>query len=101
MYGSKPEPAGIVSVDREGVKTYHRAPMSVALPERLDASRMVQARRSFEGKLPIASFQRLRGSLAAVENGAKVEGEARYELSSARTSLASHILPCASMPICR
>jgi len=79
MYGSKPEPAGIVSVDREGVKTYHRAPMSVALPERLDASRMVQARRSFEGKLPIASFQRLRGSLAAVENGAKVEGEARYE----------------------
>jgi len=87
MYGSKPEPAGIVSVDREGVKTYHRAPMSVALPERLDASRMVQARRSFEGKLPIASFQRLRGSLAAVENGAKVEGEARYELEFGKDEL--------------
>jgi DUF177 domain-containing protein len=87
MYGSKPKPAGIVSVDRKGVKTYHRAPMSVALPERLDASRMVQARRSFEGKLPIASFQRLRGSLAAVENGAKVEGEARYELEFGKDEL--------------
>ena len=81
MYGSKPGSAGIVSVDRKGVKTYHRAPMSVALPERVDASRMVQARRSFEGKLPIASFQRLRGSLAAVE------GEARYELEFGRDEL--------------
>lgn len=81
MYGSKPDPAGIVSVDTEGVKTYHRAPMSVALPERVEASRMVQARRSFEGKLPIASFQRLRGSLAAVE------GEARYELEFGRDEL--------------
>jgi len=55
--------------------------MSVALPERVDASRMVQARRTFEGKLPIASFQRLRGSLAAVE------GEARYDLQFGRDEL--------------
>jgi uncharacterized protein len=55
--------------------------MSVALPERVDASRMVQARRTFEGKLPIASFQRLRGSLAAVE------GEANYDLEFGRDEL--------------
>ena len=81
MYGSKPEPAGIVSVDREGVKTYHRAPMSVALPERVDASRMVQARRSFQGKLPLASFRRLRESLAAAE------GEANYDLDFGKDEL--------------
>ncbi|HEX5121680.1 MAG TPA: YceD family protein [Rhodanobacteraceae bacterium] len=61
--------------------------MSVALPERVDASRMVQARRTFEGKLPIASFQRLRGSLAAVENGANVEGEASYDLEFGKDEL--------------
>jgi uncharacterized protein len=55
--------------------------MSVALPERVDASRMVQARRTFEGKLPIASFQRLRGSLAAVE------GEASYDLEFGKDEL--------------
>jgi uncharacterized protein len=81
MYASKPGPSGIIPVDRGGVKTYHRAPMSVALPERVDASRMVQARRTFEGKLPIASFQRLRGSLAAVE------GEASYDLEFGKDEL--------------
>jgi uncharacterized protein len=48
--------------------------MSVALPERVDASRMVQARRSFQGKLPLASFRRLRESLAGAE------GEAEFDL---------------------
>jgi uncharacterized protein len=72
---------GPLAVDREGVKTYHRAPMSVALPERVDASRMVQARRSFQGKLPIASFGRLRESLAAVE------GEANYDLEFGKDEL--------------
>ncbi|MET0229620.1 MAG: YceD family protein [Rhodanobacteraceae bacterium] len=48
--------------------------MSVALPERVDASRMVQARRSFQGKLPLASFERLRASLAVAE------GEANFDL---------------------
>jgi len=87
MYGSKPVLTGIASVDSGGVKTYHRAPMSVALPERVDASRMVQARRTFEGKLPIASLPRLRGSLAAVENGAGVEGDAKYDLEFGRDEL--------------
>jgi DUF177 domain-containing protein len=81
MYGGKPDPPAIVSVDTEGVKTYHRAPMSVALPERVDASRMVQARRSFQGKLPLASFRRLRESLAAAE------GEANYDLDFGKDEL--------------
>jgi DUF177 domain-containing protein len=55
--------------------------MSVALPERVDASRMVQARRSFQGKLPLASFGRLRASLAAVE------GEADYDLEFGKDEL--------------
>jgi uncharacterized protein len=61
--------------------------MSVALPERVDASRMVQARRSFQGKLPLAAFGRLRESLAAVEEGANVEGEADYDLEFGRDEL--------------
>jgi len=68
-------------VDRKGGKTYHRAPMSLALPERVDASRMVQARRSFHGKLPLASLKRLRGSLAADD------GVAEYELEFGRDEL--------------
>ena len=55
--------------------------MSVALPERVDASRMVQARRSFQGTLPLASFHRLRGSLAAVD------GVADYDLEFGRDEL--------------
>ena len=55
--------------------------MSLALPERVDASRMVQARRTFQGKLPLASFGRLRASLAAVE------GEADYDLEFGKDEL--------------
>jgi uncharacterized protein len=55
--------------------------MSVALPERVDASRMVQARRSFQGKLPLASLGRLRGSLAAAD------GTADYDLEFGRDEL--------------
>ena len=36
-----------------------------ALPESVDAWRMVQTRRSFQGTLPLAALSRLRGSLAA------------------------------------
>jgi uncharacterized protein len=39
--------------------------MSVTLPESVDAWRMVSARRSFEGTLPIASMARLREALAS------------------------------------
>ena len=81
MYCGKPGPSGIVPVDRGGVKTYHRAPMSVALPERVDASRMVQARGSFQGKLPLASLRRLRASLAAAE------GVADFDLEFGRDAL--------------
>jgi uncharacterized protein len=41
--------------------------MNAALPESVDAWRMVQARRSFQGSLPLASLPRLRGSLAATD----------------------------------
>ena len=55
--------------------------MSVALPERVDASRMVQARRSFQGRLPLASLARLRQSLAASD------GVADYDLEFGRDEL--------------
>jgi uncharacterized protein len=48
--------------------------MSAEVPEVLDAWRMVAARRELEGKLPLSSMERLRGSLA------DTEGEARFEL---------------------
>lgn len=48
--------------------------MSAEVPEVLDAWRMVAARRGLEGKLPLSSMERLRGSLA------DTEGEARFEL---------------------
>jgi uncharacterized protein len=41
--------------------------MNSVLPESVDAWRMVQARRSFQGRLPLASLPRLRGSLAATD----------------------------------
>jgi uncharacterized protein len=47
-------------------------PNRVGLPDRVDVARQVQARRLFEGVLPLAAMQRLRGSLASGE------GEARY-----------------------
>ncbi len=46
----------------------------VPVPEVLDASRMVAARRGVEGRVPLASLTRLRDSLA------DVEGEAVYSL---------------------
>jgi uncharacterized protein len=55
--------------------------MSLALPERVDASRMVQARRSFQGTLPLASLSRLRASLAADD------GVADYDLEFGRDEL--------------
>ena len=55
--------------------------MSAALPDRVDVARQVQAQRAFEGSLPLASMQRLRGSLA------NTEGEARYALEFGRDSL--------------
>jgi len=48
--------------------------MSQALPENVDAWRMVQARRRFEGKLPLAALTRLAADLAAAD------GDAAYDL---------------------
>jgi uncharacterized protein len=55
--------------------------MSAGLPDRVDVARQVQARRRFEGTLPLASMKRLRGSLAA--DG----GEARYAIEFGRDEL--------------
>lgn len=48
--------------------------MSAPLPERLDAERMVSARRTFHGSLPVASLKRL---VAALANDS---GEVEYDL---------------------
>lgn len=65
----------------KGGSTYHRAPMPAALPDRVDVARQVQARRTYEGTLPLAAMQRLRGSLAATD------GEARYRVEFGRDEL--------------
>ena len=52
--------------------------MSVALPESVDAWRMVAARRIFEGSLPLASLPRLVPSLA------DESGECRYRVEFGR-----------------
>ncbi|MBD9378312.1 MULTISPECIES: YceD family protein [Pseudoxanthomonas] len=48
--------------------------MSANTPEMLDAWRMVAARRSFEGRLPLSSMTRLQGLLN------DTDGEARYTI---------------------
>ena len=55
--------------------------MSAALPDRVDVARQVQARRVFEGTLPLASMRRLQGSLA------NTEGEARYSIEFGKDGL--------------
>lgn len=55
--------------------------MSVTLPESVDAWRMVSARRSFEGTLPIARLPRL------VEALASSDGVVKFELDFGRDSL--------------
>ena len=55
--------------------------MSLTLPESVDAWRMVSARRSFEGTLPIAALSRLREALASPD------GTVSFELDFGRDSL--------------
>ncbi|WP_083845909.1 YceD family protein [Rhodanobacter sp. IGA1.0] len=55
--------------------------MSVTLPESVDAWRMVSARRSFEGTLPVASMPRLCGALA------DTDGSVHFELDFGRDEL--------------
>jgi len=55
--------------------------MSVTLPESVDAWRMVSARRSFEGSLPVAALPRLCSALAGSE------GSVDYRLDFGRDTL--------------
>ncbi|MFZ5635215.1 MAG: YceD family protein [Pseudomonadota bacterium] len=55
--------------------------MSAEVPEVLDAWRMVAARRSFEGRMPLASMARLRDLLA------DTEGEVRFALEFGHDAL--------------
>lgn len=55
--------------------------MSAALPDRVDVARQVQARRVYEGTLPLAAMPRLRGALAATE------GEVRYRAEFGKDEL--------------
>ncbi|MCK9538330.1 YceD family protein [Dokdonella sp.] len=55
--------------------------MSTALPDRVDIARQVQARRSYEGTLPLATLHRLAGSLA------NERGEVRYRVDFGKDSL--------------
>ncbi|HBK46066.1 MAG TPA: hypothetical protein DDZ67_06440 [Xanthomonadaceae bacterium] len=52
--------------------------MSANVPELLDAWRMVAARRRFDGRIPLASMDRLRGSLL------DTDGECSYSLEFGR-----------------
>ena len=49
--------------------------MSATFPETVDAWRMVQARRHFEGSIPLAAMPRLRGNLAATKGAADFQIE--------------------------
>ncbi|MEJ2788498.1 MULTISPECIES: YceD family protein [unclassified Pseudoxanthomonas] len=55
--------------------------MSVNTPEMLDAWRMVAARRSFEGRLPLSAMTRLQGLLV------DTEGDVRYTIEFDRDAL--------------
>ncbi|WAC64475.1 YceD family protein [Pseudoxanthomonas sp. SL93] len=55
--------------------------MSANTPEMLDAWRMVAARRSFEGRLPLSAMTRLQGLLV------DAEGEVRYTIEFDRDAL--------------
>ena len=55
--------------------------MSQALPERVDVARQVQAQRTYEGVLPLATLRRLGGSLASGT------GEVRYAVEFGRDAL--------------
>lgn len=54
--------------------------MSATLPERLDAERMVAARRTFHGSLPVASMKRLAPALA--NDGGKVEYDLEFGMEA-------------------
>lgn len=66
------------AVDLSVGETYYFTVMSATLPESVDAWRMVSARRSFQGSLPIAAMPRLCEALA------DDAGSAQYQLDFGR-----------------
>ncbi|MEO7916313.1 MAG: YceD family protein [Dokdonella sp.] len=60
--------------------------MSTEFPVSVDVARMVQARRSFAGRLPLKRFKRLLGSLA------NSDGELAYDLAFDRDAFGSSVL---------
>ena len=66
------------AVDLTSRETYYFPVMSATLPESVDAWRMVSARRSFQGSLPIAAMPRLCEALA------DDAGSAQYQLDFGR-----------------
>ena len=60
--------------------------MNAGLPETVDAWRMVQARRLFEGNLPLASMPRLRDSLH-LDSLASSDGSVIYTIEFGRDDL--------------
>lgn len=60
--------------------------MSITLPDRVDVARQVQARRIFEGVLPLAAMRRLGGGLASNA------GDARYSVTFGKDGLGIHFL---------
>ena len=71
----------VSQLDLPAVVGYHFTLMSATLPERVDAGRMVEARRQFRGVLPVASLGRLCEALA------DARGSVEYELEFGRESL--------------
>jgi uncharacterized protein len=70
--------------------------MNTALPESVDAWRMVQARRSFQGTLPLAAMPRLRDSLASRD------GAVAYELEFGKDDIGVallHVRADATLPL--
>ena len=70
--------------------------MFPALPDSVDAWRMVQAGRRFEGTLPLAAMPRLAADLAAAD------GEVRYDLEFGKDELGVaylHVRAEAGLPL--
>ncbi len=64
-----------------GAKTTIARAMNAALPESVDVWRMVQARRSFQGSVALASMPRLKGSLCSTD------GAITYDIEFGRDEL--------------
>src|SRR5690348_10236963 len=69
--GPVPNNSTLMSAESPATAAGHQR----GLPEQLDAWRMVAAQRVFEGALPLASMDRLKGALVDTEGSAQVTAE--------------------------